>query len=73
MYAENCKQRKIHWEFDPEVVRNLFKQQIPSGGSMKAANLKSWIASRYTDKLAGLIVNQLKGVFADFSPALSAD
>jgi Ca2+-binding EF-hand superfamily protein len=38
---------------------------------MKAVNLRSWIATRYTDKLAGHMVNHLKANFAEFVPPVA--
>jgi Ca2+-binding EF-hand superfamily protein len=67
-----CRNKQIHTELDSEVVRNLFKQHNPQG-AMKAVNLRAWIATRYTDKLAGHMVNHLKATFHDFVPPMGAD
>lgn len=62
----------MHTELDNELTKSLFRQFNPQG-TMKAVNLRSWIATRYTDKLAGHMVNHLKATFNEFVPAVAMD
>jgi Ca2+-binding EF-hand superfamily protein len=64
-----CKKMKMTIDLDMNVLKGVFKTNVPAG-SLKAGNCKTWLGTRYTDRLAGHIVKQMGDHFGDFMPAL---